>query len=311
MQGVEIAGVSPAAPEADESRRRVSGAVPKIDFRNPAGAPALYSPDSVAWRVYKNPVSLFIGGVTAVLLELAEPRVRSGVWGHSIFPTDPLTRIRRTGMATHATIYAPRESAERLIRMVVRMHDRVEGETPDGVGYRANDVELLDWVQATVNYGFMEAYAAYASPLTDAERDAFYAESIVSARLFGAVGTPASLVDQTALFERMRPLLQDHAIIHEFLGIMTRIPALPPLLRPMQGMLLRASVAILPEWLSAEFRLPESWRLKPRERWLIRRLGALFERIPLRGAPPVEASLRLGLPAGYLYRPPQSGRSAP
>ena len=78
--------------------------IPRIDFLNPPGAPALYAPDSLAWQVFKNPVALFVGGITAVLLELAEPRVRSGVWGHSIFPTDPITRMRRTGAAaTRAT----------------------------------------------------------------------------------------------------------------------------------------------------------------------------------------------------------------
>ena len=46
--------------------------------------------DSVAWRVFRNPVALFVGGVTAVILELAEPRVRSGVWDHTTFRTDPL-----------------------------------------------------------------------------------------------------------------------------------------------------------------------------------------------------------------------------
>jgi uncharacterized protein (DUF2236 family) len=51
----------------------------------PAGEPALAAPDSVSWRVFKNPVSLFVGGVTAVILELAEPRVRTGVWEHSSF----------------------------------------------------------------------------------------------------------------------------------------------------------------------------------------------------------------------------------
>ena len=51
-----------------------------VDFSRPAGEPALVSPDSVSWRVFKNPVSLFIGGVTAVIMELAEPRVRTGVW---------------------------------------------------------------------------------------------------------------------------------------------------------------------------------------------------------------------------------------
>ena len=48
-----------------------------VDFSRPAGEPALVSPDSVSWRVFKNPVSLFIGGVTAVIMELAEPRVRT------------------------------------------------------------------------------------------------------------------------------------------------------------------------------------------------------------------------------------------
>ena len=51
-----------------------------IDFLRPAGEAALVSPDSVSWRVFKNPLSLFIGGVTAVIMELAEPRVRTGIW---------------------------------------------------------------------------------------------------------------------------------------------------------------------------------------------------------------------------------------
>jgi uncharacterized protein (DUF2236 family) len=50
------------------------------DFLRPSGEAALVSPDSVSWRVFKNPLSLFIGGVAAVIMELAEPRVRTGVW---------------------------------------------------------------------------------------------------------------------------------------------------------------------------------------------------------------------------------------
>ena len=41
-------------------------------FSQPAGEAALVSPNSVS--VIKNPLSLFIGGVTAVTMELAEPR---------------------------------------------------------------------------------------------------------------------------------------------------------------------------------------------------------------------------------------------
>jgi hypothetical protein len=36
-----------------------------VDFLQPAGEAALVSADSVSWRVFKNPLSLFIGGVTA------------------------------------------------------------------------------------------------------------------------------------------------------------------------------------------------------------------------------------------------------
>ena len=67
-----------------------------IDFSRPIGEAALISPDSVSWRVFKNPLSLFIGGVTAVLMELAEPRVRTGVWEHTTFRLNPIRRLRRT-----------------------------------------------------------------------------------------------------------------------------------------------------------------------------------------------------------------------
>ena len=59
------------------------------DFLRPAGEAALVSPDSVSWRVFKNPLSLFIGGVAAVIMELAEPRVRADVWEHTTFRVDP------------------------------------------------------------------------------------------------------------------------------------------------------------------------------------------------------------------------------
>ena len=61
-----------------------------IDFSRPVGEAALLSPESVSWRVFKNPLSLFIGGVTAVIMELAEPRVRTGLWEHTTFRLDPI-----------------------------------------------------------------------------------------------------------------------------------------------------------------------------------------------------------------------------
>lgn len=64
-----------------------------IDFSSPVGEAALLAPDSVQWRVYKNPIALGIGGIAAVLLEFAEPRIRSGVW--IIPPTRPIRSAGR------------------------------------------------------------------------------------------------------------------------------------------------------------------------------------------------------------------------
>src|SRR5207237_581182 len=61
------------------------GGGPRFDFCAPPGEAALVAADSISWRIFKNPVALFIGGVAAVILELAEPRVRTGVWEHTSF----------------------------------------------------------------------------------------------------------------------------------------------------------------------------------------------------------------------------------
>jgi uncharacterized protein (DUF2236 family) len=281
-------------------RRR---AVPTVDFLNPSGAPALYAPDSLAWQVFKNPISLFIGGITAVLLELAEERVRTGVWEHSIFPTDPLLRMQRTGLMTHVSVYAPVAVAEKMIRGVVAMHGRVEGSTPKGTPYRANDPELLNWVQCTVSYGFMEAYAAYCRSLSDAQRDHFYRESMVSARLFLAHGAPQSSAEQRQQFERMQPHLEAHPIVLQFLDIVLKTPALPLFLRPLQSTMVRAGIQLLPEWLIERLGLHgKPWRLHPWEHRMLKTLGALFERLPIPNTAPTLASRRVGLPANYLYK---------
>jgi uncharacterized protein (DUF2236 family) len=274
---------------------------PRVDFRQPPGEPALAAPDSVSWRVFKNPVSLFVGGVTAVILELAEPRVRTGVWEHSSFRRDPLPRLKRTGLAAMVTVYGARSVAEKMIAGVVRLHDKVTGDTPAGAAYRANDTELLDWVQATASFGFMEAYHAYARPLGDADRDRFYAEAGPAAALYGAMGAPASVAEWEAQLASMLPGLERHAIVFEFLDLIRRTAILPSPLKGLQGALIRAAVAITPPDVRAVVGLGAEWDLGPVERRLVKLAGAAADRLPIKGTPAVEACLRMGLPASYLY----------
>jgi uncharacterized protein (DUF2236 family) len=244
-------------------------------------------------------VSLFIGGVAAVILELAEPRVRSGVWDNSSFTTDPVDRLRRTGLAAMITVYGARSSAEAMIANVRRIHDSIEGRTEAGEYYRANDPELLDWVQATASYGFLEAYRAFVRPLPGAERDRFYAEGLPAASLYGATGAPCSEGGAEALFEKMRPKLESSQVLSEFLQIMRNAPIFPLPLRPIQRLLVRAAIQILPRF--ARELLRDERGLGSAEKQLVRRIGAAADRLRLDGSPAAEASLRLGLPLDYLW----------
>jgi uncharacterized protein (DUF2236 family) len=271
-----------------------------IDFSRPAGEAALVSPDSVSWRVFKNPLSLFIGGVTAVIMELAEPRVRTGVWEHTTFRVDPIPRLRRTGLAAMATIYGARSTAEAMITRVRRMHDMVAGTTPSGEAYCANDPELLNWVHGTAAYGFLQAYHAYVRPLSQSERDRYYAEGIPTAGLYGATGAPTSEADLEMLFDATAGQLERSDIVFEFLAIMRSAPILPLLLRPTQHLLVRAAVDLTPRWLRTILGLNEH-NLHAWEAEVVRQAGAFADRLVLESNPAVQASRRMRLPADYLY----------
>lgn len=274
----------------------------KVDFLQPAGEEALSAPDSVSWRVFRNPMSLFIGGIAAVLLELAEPRVRSGVWDYTAFKTDPIGRMRRTGLAAMVTIYGARSVAEPMIERIHRMHDKVRGVTPDGVSYHANDPELLCWVQVTAEYGFLEAYRRFVRPLGRQEGDRLYREGAPAARLYGAGNVPVSEAEAEAMFQRMKPLLEPSPIVREFLDIMKRAPVLPIPFRVCHGLLLRAAVEILPDFARDTLGLGREWRLRKHEAAILRTVAGYLERSVMPSSPAAQACLRLGLPADYLCR---------
>jgi uncharacterized protein (DUF2236 family) len=263
-----------------------------FDFSQPTGEPALAPHDGISWRLFANPVSLFIGGVAAVLLELAEPSVRSGVWDHSGFRRDPALRLRRTGFAAMMTVYGPRTAAEALIARVVRMHGHVSGTTPGGLPYHANDPRLLDWVQATASYGFTQAYHHYVRPLSAVEKDAAFAEAGPAARLYGAAGAPDSWQAWDALLAATAPGLEGSAILADFMRIMGEAAILPAPLRPLQRLLVRAAVEISPEPVRS---LPQlrGRGLRAGEATLVRALARAAALLPLGDAPPAQAARRL------------------
>jgi len=275
------------------------GTQPSADFLRPTGEAALVSPDSVSWRVFKNPLSLFVGGVAAVIMELAEPRVRTGVWEHTTFRVDPVRRLRRTGLAAMVTIYGARSTAEAMIARVCRMHDRIAGMTPAGKAYRANDPELLNWVQSTAAYGFLQAYHEYVRSLSGVERDHFYAEGSLAASLYGASAAPSEAAVEMR-FNEMANQLERSDLLFELLSIMRSAPILPLPLRPVQPLLIRAAIDLTPHWLRKIVGLADHG-LNALEVAAVRQIGAFADRLVLEINPAVQACRRLRLSANYLY----------
>lgn len=273
----------------------------KIDYGQPVGEPAFLDPGSVHWRVYKNPIALAVGGVAAVLLEFADPRIRSGVWDHSAFKTDPIGRSRRTGVAAMVGVYGPQSAARRVIQGVTNMHGRVAGTTPSGETYKALDVDLLDWVSATAGYGFLNAYDRFVSPLSEAEKTRFYEEAAPIARLYGVQSSPKSTADVLEMMEALAPRFEPHPVVTEFLGIIQSGQAAPAAPKFLHRALARASVSLLPPIVRQKLALGAEYDLTATDRIALKAAGKLADRIPVPGSAPCEASRRLGLPANFLY----------
>lgn len=267
------------------------------DFLEPPGEAALLDPDSTAWRVFGNPVALLVGGITAVLLELAEPRVRSGVWDHTTFRERPLLRLQRTGYASMMTAFGARSRAQAMIARINAGHAKVRGLTPAGVAYHANDVELLTWVHATATFGFLQAYVRCVRDVPEADRDRFYADNQPGAKLFGVPSPPGSEREFDALFERMHPSLEPSAIVLEFIAIMGRVPLLPASLRSLQSLFVRVAVQALPAPTRQLLGLDgPQWRVGAWQWMLVRALGRMADHMTLPNLPALLAIRRLAMP---------------
>ena len=264
------------------------------DFLRPRGEPALLAADSLSWRVFANPLAMFVGGITAVLLELAEPRVRTGVWEHTTFRAQPLLRLQRTGYAATMTVFGAASRTQAMIARINAGHARVVGRTPSGEAYAASDAALLAWVQATATFGFLRAYVTCVRPVDGAARDKFYLENQPAGRLYGVPSPPASEAELDALMQRMAPRLEPSPIVLEFLSIVHAIPLVPRPLRGLQTLLIRIAVQNLPADVRNRLGLGDDrWRVSSLGWWVARALGRAADHLTLPNMPAMLARQRL------------------
>ena len=160
-----------------------------------------FAPESAIRRIGNSPVTPFLGGGAAVLLQVAHPLVAAGVAEHSNYQRHLWARLMRTLRALYLITYGTKDEADAVGETVRAVHARVRGETavalgrfPAGTPYSASDPELMLWVHATLVETSLSAYQRYEGALSRADQERYYDEMTVVARIFG---TPASVIPRT------------------------------------------------------------------------------------------------------------------
>jgi uncharacterized protein (DUF2236 family) len=210
---------------------------------------AMFTPESVLWRVHGDVTTMMVGGVTALLLQMLHPAVLAGVWDHSNFRKDMLGRLRRTARFIAVTSYASRADAEAAIARVRRVHSHVRGTLPDGTPYAANDPHLLAWVHVTEAVSFIDAWIRYAEPrMSMADQDRYFAEIATIGAALGADPAPQSRAQAEALIARMRPELKVDERTREVARIVLNQQPRSLAAAPVQALTFGAAVDLLPPW---------------------------------------------------------------
>lgn len=208
----------------------------------------LFGPGSVAWKVHGDVVTMMVGGVASLFLQMLHPAVLAGVWDHSNFRHDMHGRLRRTARFVAVTTYASRAEAEAAISTVRAIHARVQGTLPDGQRYSAQDPDLLTWVHVTETVSFLNAWIRYAEPLMPRqEQDRYFEEVAVVAEGLGARNVPRTRAEVEAYIDGMRPHLRVDQRTRQTAQTVLRQPGPPGHALPLE-LVRRAALDLLPGW---------------------------------------------------------------
>ena len=210
---------------------------------------SMFGPGSVIWRVHGDVVTMMVGGMSALLLQMLHPAVLGGVWDHSNFREDMLGRLRRTARFISLTTYASREEAEATMARVRTVHAQVSGTLPDGTNYSADDPQLLAWVHVSEALSFLNARIRYAEPgMPHVDQDRYFEEMSAIALALGADPVPRSRAAAEQLVERMGPQLLCDARTREVAAIVLKQRPDNLAMAAAQRVIGQAAVDLLPDW---------------------------------------------------------------
>src|ERR1044071_5848510 len=106
----------------------------------------LFGPESVTWKLHREPI-LLLGGLRSLYLQALHPRAVAGVAQNSNFRADSWGRLNRTSEYVGAVVYGSLEEVERAAGRIRRMHSRMTATDPrTGEKFRVDEPDLLRWV---------------------------------------------------------------------------------------------------------------------------------------------------------------------
>jgi uncharacterized protein (DUF2236 family) len=218
--------------------------------------PGLFGPESVTWRLAREPF-LLVGGGRALLMQVAHPLVAQGVVDHSDYQHDPFGRLVRTVRWLVAVTFGTTAEARDASTGLRQVHSAVRGTlaapnaTPDlpaGTAYSAHDPELSRWVLATIVHSMLATYTAMVQPLHSDEADRFVREwravaPLVAVRARDTWPTAQSLHDYV---EHQVRALQPVAASRDAARVVLRPPLPSRALRPATASVAFLTAGLLP-----------------------------------------------------------------
>lgn len=236
-----------AGPRGDQVRDRI--------HRTPG--PRWYGPDDAIRRVHGD-ASMFVGGLTALLLQSWHPLAMAAVAAHSGYRGDPWGRLQRTSTFIATTTFGTAAHAEQVIGTVRAIHDRISGVTADGEPYAASDPHLLRWVHITEAHAFLAAHQRYgAHPLDAAGCDAYVAQGARVGRALGAEDLPETAAGLRDALDSYLPELRGTPEAREAARFLLVHPPIPVAARVPYAVLAAASIAGLPRAARRPLGLPD------------------------------------------------------
>jgi uncharacterized protein (DUF2236 family) len=208
--------------------------------------------------------SMFVGGLSALLLQSLHPLAMAAVEAHSGYRGDPWGRLQRTSTFLAMTTYGAADDAETAVRRVRTIHARVHGLAPDGRPYQASDPHLLSWVHVAEVDTFLRAYLRYGAGSLDRRgQDGYVADTAQVARRLGVLDPPTTVAELREQLEAFRPELASTAQSRAATRFLLLNPPVQLSLRPAYAVLAAAAVELLPRWARLPLRVPYLPVLEP------------------------------------------------